>query len=183
MIAAGIDPGFGSTGLGIVDLTAQRRTVIFHMGITTNPKDTTFNRIREIRSKLMFHLKRFDVAVVTFEAQLRAAHGHHARGESNHNSAKALIGVGAAMAVVDELGLPVLELEPATIRKANGCKGNCSKVELARMGPAAYLHWPEKSNQHGRDALLIAGAGAAQWPVRERLDAARTSRSILQTAR
>lgn len=183
MIVAGIDPGLASTGFGVVQLLAQQRRFVMQKTIRTDAEASLFDRCLALRLELLELLRAQAVVAVAFEAQLRAAHGHHARHQSDFNASKALVGLGVALGAVAELGVPAVELEPSSIRKAHGVPGDCSKETLLAVAPRFYSAWPAKLSKHAADAVVIAGAGAGRWAVLERFEAARTSARALQGKR
>lgn len=183
MRALGIDPGIANIGLGGVEMLGRSRMVILHATVTTPAGPLLFPRVQKIRAdvKALLANGRFDVAVI--EKQHRAAYGKNSRGESSSNSTLARVGEGALLGLLDELGIPVLELEPADTRKAHGVPGNCSKDQLRATAPRIYSAWPSKLSEHAADAITLAGAGLVRWSVRESLDKSRALHARLKAGR
>lgn len=63
----GIDPGFGRTGLGIVDLQGEKSTHVWHEVIETDQGSSFSERLQVVRNDLIECIRKFEPQAAVVE--------------------------------------------------------------------------------------------------------------------
>ena len=158
----GFDPGTIKAGWACID------SDLFHHGsglIQARAKDPIEKRLAKIDDDLTYHLLHHKPDIIVVEK----AFYKKIPGKGN---VLTTIRLGEARAVAlilaGRLGTPVLELAPASIKKAVTGKGNASKA-LVGYWVAEQLHISQATDDNISDAQAVAFAGAYLFKQYEKL--------------
>jgi len=158
----GIDPGFGRTGLGIIDIKNSKLTHVWHSCIET-PSDVPFTeRLQTIRNDLTEAIRRFNPDVASVE---------HLFFQSN---VKTAINVGMARGVIllalADANLPTVELTPNEIKQTVAGHGAADKKQIQYMVKRFLCLKDAPKPDDAADALAIAIAGGFTYQTRKKQD-------------
>ena len=164
----GIDPGTANTGFGIVDRVGARLAPIWYDCITTKPTERAQDRLVRIGRAVREICERMEPDAMAIEELFFGA------------NAKAALAVGQArgvcMFVCAELGIPVYEYSPSSIKQAVTGYGRADKQQVMEMVRHQLGMSEVPRPDHAADALAIAITHAGSMHVD--LIAARTRRSV-----
>ncbi|MCI0479436.1 crossover junction endodeoxyribonuclease RuvC [Candidatus Uhrbacteria bacterium] len=151
----GIDPGFGRTGLGVVDMSGGEPTHVWHEVIET-PKDEDFTaRIQTVRNDVAEAIRRFQpqcVAVETlyFQTNVRTA-------------MKVGMARGVILLVIADAGIPLIEITPNQVKQGIAGYGGADKKQVADM-VKRQLHLDRAPKlDDAADALALAIVGGLMF--------------------
>ena len=149
----GLDPGTVAFGWGVIEAAGSRLSAVAY-GVL-RPKRTLERpaRLAEIRRGLVEVLETYRPAVAALE---EAFIGLDPRAALRGGEAR-----GIALASAAEAGMPVLEIPPATVKKAVAGNGRASKEQIARM-VRALLNVRDEMPEDASDALSVAIAGSSR---------------------
>ncbi len=158
----GVDPGFGRTGLGIVDIKNSKLTHVWHSCIDT-PADAPFTeRLQTVRNDLTEAIRRFKPDVASVE---------HLFFQSN---VKTAINVGMARGVIllalADANLPTVELTPNEIKQTVAGHGAADKKQIQYMVTRLLCLKETPKPDDAADALAIAIAGGFTYQTRKKQD-------------
>ena len=125
MIICGIDPGLATTGVGIVDYTGNRFTVLHYSAIITKSSKTLSERLGQIHAELSEIIRSHSPEALAIESLFfnknvsSAIHVGHAR--------------GVVLLVADQFGLSVTEYTPPQIKLAVSGYGRADKKQMQEM--------------------------------------------------
>ncbi len=147
----GVDPGFGRTGLGVVDFHGSKPMHIWHSCIDT-PADIPFTeRLQIVRNDTVEALRRFSPHVATVEKLFF------------QSNIKTAINVGMARGVIllalADAGLINVELNPNNIKQAVAGHGSADKKQIQVMVQRLLDLKSIPKPDDAADALAIAIAG------------------------
>ncbi len=154
----GIDPGFGRTGIGVVDMKSGNSVHVFHDVIET-PKEHDFGvRLLAVRDELRDVIAKFKPDTAAVEQLFFS------------NNAKTAMKVGMARGVVlltlQEMSVPFVELTPNQVKQGIAGWGGADKKQVQEM-VARLLKLKEiPKPDDAADALAIAMVGGliARFP-------------------
>ncbi|MDO8626156.1 MAG: crossover junction endodeoxyribonuclease RuvC [Candidatus Magasanikbacteria bacterium] len=154
----GIDPGFGRLGYGVIEQkkSGQDWQALTYGCISTNPKATFVERLKDIHEELVDLIKEYQPTRVAVEQIFY------------FKNAKTVIDVAQARGVVIltavEAGLPVDEFTPLQVKQAITGYGRAEKGQMQKMvGVILKIKEPIKSDD-AADALAVAlTAGQTLW--------------------
>jgi crossover junction endodeoxyribonuclease RuvC len=147
----GVDPGFGRTGLGVVDYYGSKPVHVWHSCIDT-PADAPFTeRLQTVRNDLTEALRRFAPHVAAVEKLFF------------QSNVKTAINVGMARGVIllvlADAGLISVELNPNNIKQAVAGHGSADKKQIQDMVMRLLKLESIPKPDDAADALAIAIAG------------------------
>jgi crossover junction endodeoxyribonuclease RuvC len=146
----GVDPGFGRTGLGVVDVTGSEASYVWHSVIETMPEEQFVDRIIAVRNDLLEAIRRFQPQVAAVESLFFQA------------NAKTAMKVGMARGVIlltlADAGLPIIEVTPNQVKQGIAGWGNADKKQVQSM-VQRLLHLPSPPQDDAADALALAIVG------------------------
>jgi crossover junction endodeoxyribonuclease RuvC len=148
----GVDPGFGRTGLGVIDLEHGEPVHVWHSVIDT-PSDVPFaDRLMTVRNDIAECIRRFTPAVACVEALFF------------QTNAKTAMKVGMARGVIllalADARLPIVEVTPNQVKQGIAGWGNADKRQMQGMVMRLLkLSEPPKPDD-AADALALAIVGA-----------------------
>ncbi|MDF1496733.1 MAG: crossover junction endodeoxyribonuclease RuvC [Patescibacteria group bacterium] len=156
----GIDPGFGRTGLGIIDIKNSKLTHVWHSCIDT-PSDAPFTeRLQTVRNDLTEAIRRFNPDVASVE---------HLFFQSN---VKTAINVGMARGVIllalADANLPTVELTPNEIKQTVAGHGAADKKQIEYMVTRLLCLTETPKPDDAADALAIAIAGGLTYQTNQK---------------
>ena len=157
----GVDPGFGRTGLGVVDMKGGTGVHVWHSVIETSADMPFVERLQTVRNDLAEAIRRFAPAVASVEKLFF------------QTNVKTALNVGMARGVIllalVDAGLPLVELTPNEIKQAVAGYGGADKKQMQAM-VARLLNLKEVPKpDDAADALAIALAGGYLWGTQQRL--------------
>ncbi len=166
MVVLGIDPGLLRTGYACVagDETGDSGLRLIEAGVFRLKQGRTLGeRLVELERDLRGILKRLRPGVVCVEAVF--AHLVHPRTAISMAHARGVIILGAARA-----GLPLVELPPATVKKALTGNGRAGKgqVQTAVAVQLGLTSLPEPSDVADAIAVALCGIRRAESALPDR---------------
>ena len=147
----GIDPGYGRTGLGVVDITSGDSVHVWHSVIETSADTEFVERLAAVRNDLQEAIRRFSPQVACVEALFF------------QTNAKTAMKVGMARGVImlalSDLGIPTVEVTPSQVKQGIAGWGSADKKQVQEM-VARLLHLKEiPKPDDAADALALAIVG------------------------
>ena len=147
----GIDPGFGRTGLGVVDLSGNDATHIWHEVIET-PKEMSFvERLQCIRNDLNEVIRKYSPEVAAVEDLFF------------QSNAKTAMKVGMARGVLllgcVDAGLPVVDVKPNELKQGITGYGRADKKQVEEMVVRLLKLKDAPKLDDASDALALAIVG------------------------
>jgi len=150
-IVLGIDTGFSTMGLSLVELTATVERVLGVRTLVTKKSakkagvrasDDNVRRARELASELRKRLEKYDVKALCMESQSWPRNAS--------SSAKIGISWGIIAAVAESKDLPILQASPQAIKKALVGANNASKEEVIAAIRKRFpeIKWPNAKGLH-----------------------------------
>ncbi|MBU1448270.1 crossover junction endodeoxyribonuclease RuvC [Patescibacteria group bacterium] len=147
----GVDPGFGRTGLGVVDMCGVDATHVWHEVIET-PKDEDFtSRIQTVRNDVAEAIRRFQPQCAVVESLFY---------QTNVRTAmKVGMARGVILLALADAGLPIVELTPNQVKQGIAGYGGADKKQVADM-VKRQLHLDRAPKlDDAADALALAIVG------------------------
>lgn len=147
----GVDPGFGRTGLGIVDVTGGESVHVWHSVIETDADTAFVERLAAVRNDLIETIRRFSPQVACVESLFF---------QSNAKTAmKVGMARGVIMLALADAGLPIIEVTPGQVKQGVAGWGNADKQQVQEM-VARLLKLKEiPKPDDAADALALAMVG------------------------
>ena len=153
----GIDPGFGRIGYGVIEKNKQNEWQALTYGcITTDPKDSFVERLRDLHEELIDLIKEYEPTRMAVEELFF------------FKNLKTAIEVAQARGVIlltaIENNLEVDEFTPLQVKQAITGYGRAEKEQMQKM-VAVILKIKEKiKSDDAADALAVAlTAGQSLW--------------------
>lgn len=147
----GVDPGFGRTGLGVVDMKGGEAEHVWH-GVIETPSDMPFpDRLMAVRNDLNDAIRRFSPTIACVESLFF------------QTNAKTAIKVGMARGIIvlalADAGLRIVESTPNQVKQSVAGWGGADKRQVQEM-VARLLHLAEiPKPDDAADALALAIVG------------------------
>ncbi|MBU2566453.1 crossover junction endodeoxyribonuclease RuvC [Patescibacteria group bacterium] len=159
----GIDPGFGRTGLGVVDFSKNKIFHVWHTCIDT-PSDAPFtDRLQTVRNDIMEAIRRFQPNVAAVEQLFF------------QTNVKTAINVGMARGVIlltlADASLPVVELTPNQVKQSVAGHGGADKKQIQAMVKKILRLNEIPKPDDAADALAIAISGGYIFQTKSRQNA------------
>jgi len=147
----GVDPGFGRTGLGVVDMKGADATHVWHSVIET-PADHAFvDRLVTVRNDLTEAIRRFAPQVACVESLFF------------QNNAKTAMKVGMARGVIllalADAGIPIVEVTPNQVKQGIAGWGGADKKQVQEMVARLLSLREIPKPDDAADALALAIVG------------------------
>jgi Holliday junction resolvasome RuvABC endonuclease subunit len=145
----GIDPGLSKCGWALMWPGLLRNRML--CGSWESDKDASNReRIRDMGERFLRILREYQPKAVAIES-----YGFQSGRGTSSQGAKTVNVLERIVTLCDERDIPVIELTPAQVKKLCRVKGKVSSEAFA----AAFDGVPRVTNEHGRDAGLVAWAG------------------------
>ncbi len=147
----GVDPGFGRTGLGVVDMKGGAATHVWHSVIET-PSDQSFvDRLAAVRNDLAETIRRFQPQVACVESLFF---------QSNAKTAmKVGMARGVILLAITDASIPLIEVTPNQVKQGVAGWGGADKKQIqamvARLLNLSAIPKPDDA----ADALALAIVG------------------------
>ncbi|HWQ99991.1 MAG TPA: crossover junction endodeoxyribonuclease RuvC [Candidatus Methylomirabilis sp.] len=147
----GVDPGYGRTGLGVVNVTGGDAAWVWHSVIDTSPESAFVDRLAAVRNDVEEAIRRFQPQVACVESLFF------------QTNAKTAMKVGMARGVImlalTDAGLPIIEVTPNQVKQGIAGWGNADKKQVQSMVTRLLrLAEPPKPDD-AADALALAIVG------------------------
>jgi crossover junction endodeoxyribonuclease RuvC len=157
----GVDPGFGRTGLGVVDIESGNMTHVWHSVIETSSDQDFVDRLAAVRNDLQETIRRFSPQVACVEALFF------------QSNAKTAIKVGMARGVImlalADLSIPIVEVTPNQVKQGVAGWGSADKKQIQAM-VARLLKLKEiPKPDDAADALALAMVGGLVYRTSGRM--------------
>lgn len=151
----GIDPGFGRTGLGVVDIKAGVSTYVWHDVIETDKSEDFSARLRIIRDDIQEAIRRFHpqcaaVESLFFQTNVRTA-------------MKVGMARGVILLTLADAGIPIVELNPNQVKQGIAGYGSADKKQVLGMVVRLLKLKTEPKLDDASDALALAIVGGYAW--------------------
>jgi crossover junction endodeoxyribonuclease RuvC len=151
----GVDPGFGRTGLGVVDISGNEPTHVWHDVVDTS-KDLDFtDRLQEIRRRIHEAIAQYSPEAAVVESLFF------------QTNVKTAMKVGMARGVIllalADKGLPIVELTPNQLKQGIAGYGSADKRQVMEM-VKRQLHLEKAPKlDDAADALALAIVGGFMY--------------------
>lgn len=144
----GVDPGFGRTGIGVVDLSGNEATHVWHEVIDT-AKDSAFaERLQAVRNDLQEIVRRFEPHVAGVESLFF---------QTNVRTAmKVGMARGVLLLALADAGVPIVELTPNQVKQGIAGYGSADKLQVRDMVKRLLRMDRMPKIDDASDALAIA---------------------------
>ena len=162
-VVVGVDPGFATFGVSVVQLlpdrervldTAVLRTEKAHRKLTVRASEDNARRARELAFALSARLDRYRPVAVCAETMSWPRNASSA--------AKVALGWGVLCALLDSRRIPLVQASPQDVKKAVTGRKDASKDEVVLAVEARYpeVEWPSQSTlqEHAADAVAVVVA-------------------------
>lgn len=147
----GVDPGFGRTGLGVVDIVSGEATHIWHDVIETGKDEDFPQRLQAVRNDLVEAIRRFSPAVAVVE---------HLFFQTNVTTAmKVGMARGVILLALADAGLPIVELTPNQVKQGMTGYGSADKKQIQDMVKRTLKLDRAPKLDDAADALALAIVG------------------------
>lgn len=147
----GIDPGFGRTGLGVVDVTGGEATHVWHSVISTPTEQPFGERLQAVRNDVTEAVRRFQPQAACVESLFF------------QTNAKTAMKVGMARGVIllalADLGVALVEVTPNQVKQGVAGWGNADKKQVAEMVTRLLKLDKIPTPDDAADALALAIVG------------------------
>ncbi|MDX1972552.1 MAG: crossover junction endodeoxyribonuclease RuvC [Candidatus Sumerlaeia bacterium] len=172
----GIDPGLGSTGVGVIRLQEDTWQAAHTGVVTTHAAQPLPARLHQIYTLVSRTIENYQPDCIAVEGIFFA---------KNVKSAVQMAhGRGVALLAAAESGIPIHELSPLEIKQSVVGKGRAGKEQVARM-IRLLLQLPEgePGTDHESDALACALAWAYRGRILQPIRKAQTRQTTDQDSR
>ncbi len=147
----GVDPGFGRTGLGVVDIQGTKATHVWHEVIET-PSDMPFvERLQVVRNDLQEAIRKFSPTAAAIEDLFF------------QSNAKTAMKVGMARGVLllglADAGLPIVNVKPNELKQGITGYGRADKKQVQEMVVRLLKMEEAPKLDDAADALALAIVG------------------------
>ncbi len=155
----GIDPGYGRTGYGIIQMVDSRMECLDYGVIETEAKADFFTRLLFLSTDIKKIIKKYSPEVVAFEELFFC---------KNITTA---INVAQARGVVIlsaiESGCEIMEFTPLQVKQAVTCYGKAEKKQIQKM-VKTFLKLPELPQpDDAADALAVAICAVGSYKLKK----------------
>lgn len=151
----GIDPGFGRTGLGIVDMAGGDATHVWHEVIETSKEDDFSSRLVAVRNDVAEAMRRFSPQCAAVESLFFQTNARTAM--------KVGMARGVILLAVADAGLPIIELTPNQVKQGIAGYGAADKKQVLRMVMRLLKLKAEPKLDDASDALALAIVGGLAY--------------------
>jgi crossover junction endodeoxyribonuclease RuvC len=148
MRVLGIDPGFSTTGYGVIERDSGRLRAVAIGAIKTTPTLAQAERLLELREALAARIERARPDVVALERLFFNANVRTAMGVGQAS--------GVAMATAAGAGLAVHEYTPTQVKSSVVGVGNATKVQVQTMVASLLALATPPSPPDAADACALA---------------------------
>jgi len=160
LLVLGVDPGFGRTGLGVINISNGKTQHIWHSVIDTPSGMEFIERLQTIRNDLTECLRRFSPQVAAVEKLFF---------QTNVRTAlKVGMARGVVLLVLADASLPLVELTPNEIKQAVTGYGSADKKQVQDMVVRLLKLSSIPKPDDAADALAIAMAGGFAFKTQQR---------------
>ncbi|WAC07544.1 MAG: crossover junction endodeoxyribonuclease RuvC [Thermodesulfobacteriota bacterium] len=153
--AIGVDPGLAKTGYGVIEIVDKRGVVRAWDCLSTNPKDSTPQRLQTIFLDLKKILQKWDVQLLILEDVFVLP-----------RFPKAALQLGAVRGIVALAAaynnLEVMELKPTEIKAALTGNGRAHKNQVSKAVQKILGIKETITSEHASDALALALVGLSR---------------------
>lgn len=154
----GIDPGFDRTGFGVIDVSGNSMTWVYHGCLQTDKRSEFSFRLQQVRDAVKKTIEHFKPELVAVEELFF---------QTNVTTAiKVGMARGVIFLAIADAHLPVLELTPNQIKQGLTGYGKAEKKAMQEMVRVSLKLKEIPKPDDAADALAIAivGAFAAKHP-------------------
>lgn len=147
----GIDPGFGRTGIGMIDVCGNSVTHVHHEVIETSAEHSFSQRLQETRDAIVKNIQTFQptlavVETLFFQTNVRTA-------------MKVGMARGVVLLTIADAALQLIELSPGQVKQGITGYGNADKKQVELMVTRLLKLERAPKFDDAADALAIAIVG------------------------
>lgn len=156
-IILGIDPGTTDVGFAVIEVQKNQRTILTYGVIHTTPRVPQSEKLVEIMHDLKEILRQYKIT--------------HAAIEKLFFSTNLKTGIdvaqsrGVVVAVIAELGIPIVEYTPLEVKKALCGNGKAEKNQIGRAVQLLFKLDTIPKPDDAADALGIAYVASLQYTL------------------
>ncbi len=147
----GVDPGFGRTGLGLIEIVKGDPHHLWHSVIDTPADQEFIDRLQAVRNDLTESIRRFEPSVACVESLFF------------QTNAKTAMKVGMARGVIllalADANLPIVEVTPSQVKTGITGYGNADKKQIQDMVTRLLKLKEVPKPDDAADALALAIVG------------------------
>mgnify|MGYP001563766890 CR=1 FL=1 len=156
----GIDPGFGRTGLGVIDLAGGNATHVWHEVIETSKEEDFSSRLIVVRNDVAEAIRRFSPQCVAVESLFF---------QTNVRTAmKVGMARGVILLVIADAGVPLIELTPNQVKQGIAGWGGADKRQVQDMVKRLLKLSVAPKLDDASDALALAIVGGYAYRVQNK---------------
>ncbi|MBU1032848.1 MAG: crossover junction endodeoxyribonuclease RuvC [Patescibacteria group bacterium] len=157
----GIDPGFGRTGLGIVDLQGEKSTHVWHEVIETDQGSSFSERLQVVRNDLIECIRKFEpqaavVETLFFQTNVKTA-------------MKVGMARGVILLALADSNLPIVEINPNQLKQGITGYGSADKKQVEDMVRRILNLVNAPKIDDASDALALAIVGGLIYKSQNRM--------------
>ncbi|MBI4139089.1 crossover junction endodeoxyribonuclease RuvC [Candidatus Uhrbacteria bacterium] len=157
----GIDPGFGRTGLGVVDISGNDAAYVWHDVIETAKEEDFSARLQVVRNDLMEAIRRFQPQCASVESLFFQTNARTAM--------KVGMARGVMLLAVADAGVPLVELTPNQVKQGIAGWGGADKKQVQEMVVRLLKLTTAPKLDDASDALALAIVGGYMWKTQSRV--------------
>jgi len=147
-IILGIDPGTIIMGLGIIEITGSKASLVMMDAIKFSSKTDAYTRLNMIHRKVTEVVKKNAPNELAIEAPFY--------GKNVQSMLKLGRAQGVAIAAAMHAGIPVVEYSPRKIKQSITGNGNADKLQVLKMLQRILNFTDQPQYMDATDALAVA---------------------------
>ncbi|MFA5935987.1 MAG: crossover junction endodeoxyribonuclease RuvC [Patescibacteria group bacterium] len=154
----GVDPGFGRTGLGVVDMRGSDATHVWHDVIETQKEQEFADRLQTVRNDLQEAIRRFSPQCAVVESLFF---------QTNVTTAmKVGMARGVILLALADANIPVIDLTPNQVKQGIAGYGAADKKQVQEMVKRLLKLDRVPKLDDAADALALAIVGGLMYRSR-----------------
>lgn len=154
-IILGIDPGFGRTGLGVVEMRGSDATHVWHDVIETSKDQEFAERLQCVRNDVTEAIRKYQPACAVVESLFF---------QTNVTTAmKVGMARGVILLALADANVPVIDLTPNQVKQGIAGWGNADKKQVMEMVKRILKLEKAPRLDDAADALALAIVGGLMF--------------------
>lgn len=151
----GVDPGFGRTGLGVVDMRGGEAEYVWHDVIETGKEEQFADRLQVVRNDLAEAVRRFKPHCAAVESLFFQTNARTAM--------KVGMARGVILLALADAGLSIVEITPNQVKQGIAGYGQADKSQVQAMVCRLLRLKAAPKLDDASDALALAIVGGAVY--------------------
>jgi crossover junction endodeoxyribonuclease RuvC len=156
----GVDPGFGRTGLGVVDVAGQDAVHVWHSVIETPADESFTDRLATVRNDLAEAIRRFSPHAACVESLFFQTNARTAM--------KVGMARGVILLALADAKVPIVEVTPNQVKQGICGWGAADKKQVEQMVVRLLKLKEAPKPDDAADALALAIVGGFVWRSEQR---------------